>query len=506
MRFICAFICLCCTLNTSICQSDTFNILVIGAHPDDADLCAGGTAILWAQMGHRVKFLSLTNGNAGHQTMEADELAKRRKAESQEVARRLGIAEYEVLDNPDGKLEPSYEVRLQVIRRIRNWKADIVILPRPNDYHPDHRNTGLVVQDAAYMVIVPSIAKDTPPLIKNPVFLYCQDRFQKPNPFEADIAIDISDVFEKKIKGLDAHESQFYEWLPWTMQASDKVPKSRKDKINWLKTWRSRKLTPTIKSSLSEWYGEYHTSKVTQAEAFEISEYGTQPSDKDIEKLFPMLAKPPSLQISKTSGKIKVDGKLTEKIYDKLPKHYLKNSLTGRDVVNQDYKTYFHIHHDGSKIYIAFRSNDLDIYNTYENRDDHLWKQECVEVFINTNDDPSDYVEIQVSPENVFFDSYIVDPKKIDLIETPKFDLGSVEHAVYVSGTTRNRNDTDSYWTAEIAIDISELDKDFNESNDSWDINFYRINRDKADEYLLSFSPTYGGFHKPFKFVNLMFE
>jgi len=228
-------------------QDDVLGVIVIGAHPDDCDICAGGSAALWASMGHKVKFLSLTNGDAGHHEMGGGALAKRRRAEAQESARRLGITEYEVLDNHDGELIPSLNVRNQVIRRIREWNADLVILPRPNDYHPDHRNTGLVVQDAAYMVIVPNVVSDTPPLEKNPVFIYCRDRFQKPNPFEPDIAISIDQVFEQKIDGLDAHESQFYEWLPWTAGRLDEVPTGKEERRAWLAEWRKREITPEIR-------------------------------------------------------------------------------------------------------------------------------------------------------------------------------------------------------------------------------------------------------------------
>jgi LmbE family N-acetylglucosaminyl deacetylase len=120
---------------------------------------------------NKVKFVSLTNGDAGHQSQHGEDLAKRRRAEAQEAGRRIGI-EYEVLDNHDGKLLPTLEVREQVIREIRQWKADIVIAPRPNDYHPDHRYTGVLVQDASYLVIVPSLVPDAPPLARNSVFLY----------------------------------------------------------------------------------------------------------------------------------------------------------------------------------------------------------------------------------------------------------------------------------------------------------------------------------------------
>src|ERR1700688_3170296 len=196
-------------------QNEPVRVIAFGAHPDDCDLGAGGLAAQYAALGVKVKFVSLTNGDAGHQTQGGEELAKRRRAEAQEAGRRIGI-EYEVVDNHDGKLLPTLDVREQVIREIRQWKADVVIGPRPNDYHPDHRYTGVLVQDASYMVIVPNIVKDTPPLPRNPVFLYYSDRFTRPQPFRPDIVVSIDDVFPKKIDMLDAHVSQFYEWLPWT--------------------------------------------------------------------------------------------------------------------------------------------------------------------------------------------------------------------------------------------------------------------------------------------------
>ena len=248
-------------------QEKPLQVIVIGAHPDDADLCAGGTAALWASMGHQVKFLSLTNGDAGHQNMGGGALAKRRRAEAKESARRLGIAEYEVLDNHDGELMPSLEVRLQVIRRIRRWNADVVIVSRPNDYHPDHRNTGLVVQDAAYMVIVPNVASDTPPLKKNPVFLYCEDRFRKPNPFEPDIAVNIDAVVEKKTDALDAHVSQFYEWLPWTMQLLGQVPKDEVQRKPWLAKARKRPIKAATRKNVRTmvWYRNCYRSTTSRS-------------------------------------------------------------------------------------------------------------------------------------------------------------------------------------------------------------------------------------------------
>ena len=208
-----------------------------------------------------------------------------------EAKKRFGIAEYEVLDHHDGELMPDLNVRLEVIRRIRQWNADVVITPRTNDYHPDHRYTGVLVQDASYMVIVPNVAADTPPLKKNPVFLYVEDRFLKPNPFIPYIAVDISDVYEQKIQALAGHNSQMFEWLPWTVGMLDQVPAGEKERLEWLGKTRSGTITPEIRKSLVKWYGGEKGNKVVQAESFELCEYGRHPSDDEIRFIFPMLGK-----------------------------------------------------------------------------------------------------------------------------------------------------------------------------------------------------------------------
>ncbi|WP_162419069.1 PIG-L deacetylase family protein [Cyclobacterium roseum] len=273
-----------------LAQQDPLRIIMIGAHPDDCDIKGGGTASLYVAMGHKVKFVSVTNGDAGHMEEGGGMLAKRRIAETQEVARRMGV-EYDVLDNHDGELLPTLEIRLQIIRKIREWNADVVIAPRPNDYHPDHRYTGVLVQDAAYMVGVPNVAPDTPPLNKNPVFLYFQDHFQKPNPFEPHVAVDITPVIDKKINGMDAHESQFYEWLPWIGGYADEVPEGKEERKEWLKGKRFGSINPAVRKSLEKWYGAGRAEEVQYAEAFEVCEYGSQPSKEDLKRLFPMLGK-----------------------------------------------------------------------------------------------------------------------------------------------------------------------------------------------------------------------
>jgi LmbE family N-acetylglucosaminyl deacetylase len=284
------FLLVCCQVYFINAQDKPLQIIMIGAHPDDCDIKSGGTAALFAQMGHNVKFLSVTNGGAGHMEEGGGMLAKRRAAETQEVAKRLGIT-YEVLDNHDGELLPTLPIRMEIIRRIRDWNADVVISHRSNDYHPDHRYTGVLVQDAAFMVGVPNIASDTPPLRKNPVFLYYQDHFQKPNPFQPDIAIDITEVIDQKIEALDAHESQFYEWLPWISGYEGEIPTDKNGRLTWLKEQRTGKITPEIRTTLEKWYGKSYVDQVKHVEAFELCEYGSRPTEDEIRRLFPMLGK-----------------------------------------------------------------------------------------------------------------------------------------------------------------------------------------------------------------------
>jgi LmbE family N-acetylglucosaminyl deacetylase len=260
-------------------QKQTINVLVIGAHPDDCDSKAGGTAYMYAHMGHKVRFVSLCNGNKGHYKISPDELAAIRKDEAREAGKRFGV-DYVVLDYPDGELMPTLQVRNDVIRQIREWKADIVITHRPNDYHADHRYTSAVVQDAAYMVIVPNALPEVPALKKNPVFLYCADNFKKPLPFAPDIVVDITDVVDKKIHAMMAHKSQYFDWLPWTNGNLGSVPKGDKERAAWLLEQRAN--SPGFSRTTAD-------GKFRYTEAFEISEYGRKPYPEEIKILFPMI-------------------------------------------------------------------------------------------------------------------------------------------------------------------------------------------------------------------------
>lgn len=268
-------------------------IIVFGAHPDDCELEAGGTAARWAKLGHKVKFVSVTNGDIGHHEMAGATLARRRAAEVKRCAEILGI-ETEVLDIHDGELLPTLENRRTITRKIREWKADMVIAHRPNDYHPDHRYTGILVQDAAFMVIVPSFCPDVPALRKNPVFLYTEDDFKKPNPFAPDVVVPIDSVFDQKAECIDALESQFYEWNPWLFGYLDEVPKGKAERMDWTKkrtAQRNGPIADRFRAKLVEELGEAEGKAIKYAEAFEVCEYGTQPSPDDLKRLFPFFSK-----------------------------------------------------------------------------------------------------------------------------------------------------------------------------------------------------------------------
>lgn len=266
-------------------------ILAIGAHPDDADIKAGGTAAKWCALGHVVRLVSLTDGRAGHQTMHGPQLAKRRRAEAQAAAASIG-ATYEVLDRPDGELDDRLENRLQVIRLIREFHPDLIITHRSSDYHPDHRFAGLLVQDASYLLTVPAICPEVPHLAQSPVILYFSDAFKKPCPFEPHVAVDIENELDRVVGMLHCHESQFYEWLPYNAGYLDQVPAGDTERRQWLTgriRARIRPLADRFRELVVQTYGKEAGARIKYIEAFEVSEYGAPLDAQARARLFPFL-------------------------------------------------------------------------------------------------------------------------------------------------------------------------------------------------------------------------
>lgn len=272
-------------------EKGKLRIVVFGAHPDDAEIRAGGTAALWARQGHEVEMVSVTNGDIGHYAMSRPALAARRLAEAQAADKLLGAAT-RVLDIHDGELEPTLANRRTITRVIREWKADIVIAHRPNDYHPDHRYVGVLVQDSAYMVTVPKFCPETPHLRGNPVFLYSEDGFQRPNPFRADIVVAIDEVIDQKAEALMKMESQFVEGGANGTPPKDAAEREARRK-HGLVAFKNRSAWTADhhRQKLIQLYGEELGKKVRYAEAFEICEYGRQPNAEELRRLFPFFPK-----------------------------------------------------------------------------------------------------------------------------------------------------------------------------------------------------------------------
>lgn len=257
-------------------------LLVLGAHPDDAEFFAGGFIAKHASMRSKIKLISVTNGQSGHQSIASNELIDIRRNEAARAGMIVG-AEYLTWNFPDGSLTPSLEVRHAIIREMRQFKPDLVLTHRPFDYHPDHRAVGQAVQDASYLVMVPKIVDDVPPPPKEPIVAYMVDLFTRPCPFRADVVMDVSAQLDSLLAMLDCHRSQVYDWLPWIENVLDQVPEEEPHRRDWLRNWFFEKSAPRLERFWKPEYGP--TPRLI--EAFEVSEYAGKPSESMLDQLFP---------------------------------------------------------------------------------------------------------------------------------------------------------------------------------------------------------------------------
>ncbi len=274
-----------------------YRILLIGAHPDDHDLRAGGLASLHLARGGEVKFISLTDGSRGHHEMTCEETRARRYAETQELATKMGLI-YDVWDVPDAELMPTLENRKRLVREIRAFAPDLILTHRSCDYHPDHRATAILVQDASYLLIVPNFCPEVKALKKTPVIAYYFDNFAYP-PFRPDFVVPIDGVIEKKFEMMHCHKSQFYEWLPFSGGYLHEVPADDEARFAWLHhPLYNKEICASGKSigrgecrfgvpaerfreRLIEEFGAETGANIRFAEAFMISEYsGNRPKDE----------------------------------------------------------------------------------------------------------------------------------------------------------------------------------------------------------------------------------
>lgn len=266
----------------SVCR-----VLLLGAHPDDAEVAAGGLLVRHRQLGSVVRMISVTDGRSGHHAKPPDELVQIRRNEARKSGELIG-AEYVTWDFPDGELQADLKVRSAIIREIREYKPDLVLTHRPNDYHPDHRAVGQAVQDASYMVTVPHVCSDVPALRFDPVVAYMSDLFTRPNKLRADVVLNIAAEFETVVRMAACHHSQFFEWLPWHDGKLQEVPESEEARLAWLHHW----LTQFVERRWGHFQKEVgqsllNSTSSTLIEVYEISEYAGQLSKDSRAKLFP---------------------------------------------------------------------------------------------------------------------------------------------------------------------------------------------------------------------------
>lgn len=266
----------------------SLRLLILGAHPDDAEYHAGGLAALYREHGHTVRMISVTNGAAGHQTLHGPELTAIRRHEAAAAAARIG-AQSAVWDYPDGFLEPSLEVRARIIRELREFQPELVLTHRTSDYHPDHRAVAHAVRDASYLVTVPAVVPEVPILRRMPVIAYLPDRFTRPAPLVGDVVVDVGPVLETIVDLLACHASQFFEWLPFNLERLDEVPPGAPERRQWLHGWFTGHLRPAAdryRRELVATYGPVRGSEIAWCEAYEISEYAAPLDAAARERLF----------------------------------------------------------------------------------------------------------------------------------------------------------------------------------------------------------------------------
>lgn len=262
-------------------------ILVLGAHPDDAEYHAGGLLARYRkEMDATIRIISLTDGAAGHHERSPDELRELRQEESANAGKVIGV-EYLNWDLPDAQLEPTLENRMRVIGEIRSFRPDLVLTHRLCDYHPDHRATAQLVQDASYLVTVPNVLPTVPPLFDDPVILYMTDLFTRPTPLRPDLILSVDEQLDEIIGMLACHRTQVFEWLPFEGGLLDDVPEDEAGKLDWLKAWFNDQVarrSDFFRDALVVAYGEERGRTITFCEAYEVSEYGS-PMDEEKQKI-----------------------------------------------------------------------------------------------------------------------------------------------------------------------------------------------------------------------------
>lgn len=271
------------------------HVLFVGAHPDDCDFSAGGTAALLARAGHSVRFLSVTSGDRGHMdpTYARDRslLGARRLEEARRAAAVFG-GDFHCLHVPDGDVYVTPELTAAMVRALRSWGPpghgpDLVLTNRPNDYHRDHRYTAQLVLDSAYLLTVPLMCPDTPHLARMPVFAYWYDAFREGGAFRPDVVVPIDGVLEAKTDIAVEHASQLFEWLPYNAGTAAEVPPDAAGRRAFTRA-RLEARAARVAEACRVLAPHLVPAGCRCAEAFQLSEYGRRPGEDELSTLFPV--------------------------------------------------------------------------------------------------------------------------------------------------------------------------------------------------------------------------
>ena len=265
-------------------------VMVIGAHPDDADITCGCTAAKLIDKGARVKFVAVCNGNIGHHIYSREKTATVRRQETLNAAKVLGLDSYDIYGYGDCHVPNDFEARELVARRIQEFEPDVVITHRDCDYHVDHRTVGTLVKDCGYMLGCPHWIEGSKALRRRPLILLMRDDFTVPREMHPDILVNSDPYLDRWCDALDCQVSQFYEWLAWDKGCEDEVAaigdrsKNIAGRNAYLRKYWAAKKMRDAKRFAKAWRDQYPGQPNPQhLEAYEISEYGRPPIEEDFE-------------------------------------------------------------------------------------------------------------------------------------------------------------------------------------------------------------------------------
>ncbi len=177
---------------------NSLDLLVVGAHPDDAEVHVGGLLALAAKRGLRAGILDLTAGELGSRGDAAT-----RHVEAMEAARILGV-ERLILDLPDARFEETEPHRVTVMSSLRALRPRILVLPAPDDRHPDHRRAHRLAREAAYYSGLRNYPCAGEPWRPEAIAWVGGE-----NPAQPDLVVDVTAVWDQRMAAFDAFGSQF---------------------------------------------------------------------------------------------------------------------------------------------------------------------------------------------------------------------------------------------------------------------------------------------------------